>query len=43
MDWSFEDFMEKVEAQSVPAKKIQLTTKPDLANGTGWLQTSLFS
>ncbi len=31
MDWSFEDFMEKVEAQSVPAKKIQLTTKPGLS------------
>ncbi|WP_407491522.1 hypothetical protein [Elizabethkingia anophelis] len=31
MDWSFEDFMEKVEAQPVPAKKIQLTTKPGLS------------
>ncbi|MEW7305770.1 hypothetical protein AB2S32_09335 [Elizabethkingia anophelis] len=31
MDWSFEDFREKVEAQPVPAKKIQLTTKPGLS------------
>ncbi|MDX8572461.1 hypothetical protein OZ666_12255 [Elizabethkingia sp. HX QKY] len=31
MDWSFEDFMEKVEEQPIPAKKIQLTTKPGLS------------
>ncbi|MDQ8747016.1 hypothetical protein BAS06_16795 [Elizabethkingia miricola] len=31
MDWSFEDFMEKVEEQPIPVKKIQLTTKPGLS------------
>ncbi|KUG10048.1 hypothetical protein BEI02_16465 [Elizabethkingia sp. HvH-WGS333] len=31
MDWSFEDFMEKVEERPIPAKKIQLTTKPGLS------------
>lgn len=31
MDWSFEDFMEKVEEQPMSVKKIQLTTKPGLS------------